>query len=157
MKRNGLLFGVLFIGMTFLFSDCKKSSGPGQSPQDAQLVKLSKTWAIKASTDGVTLDGTPQTGYSTFTLTVSGTAGQTTFGFTTDKRPPLSPWPISGTFTFGNDFATQLTRNDTPTALPITYSVTDTQLQMTFNYSGPGFTARTNNVKGNWVFTMSPN
>lgn len=151
MKRNGLLFGVLFIGMTFLFSDCKKSSGPGQSPQDAQLVKLSKTWKVTGTND-VTLDGTPQTGYSSFTLTVNGTAGQTTFGYTTGGRPPLSPWAGSGTFTFGSDFATQLTRDD---GLALTYSVSDTQLQMTFNYTGNGF-SRTNNVKGNWVFTLHP-
>ena len=151
MKRNGLLFGVLFIGMTFLFSDCKKSSGPGQSPQDAQLVKLSKTWKVTGTND-VTLDGTPQTGYGSFTLTVNGTAGQTTFGYTTAGRPTLSPWPGSGTFTFGSDFATQLTRDD---ALAITYSVSDTQLQLTYNYTGNGF-SRTNNVKGNWVFTLHP-
>lgn len=154
MKRNGLLFGVLFIGMTFLFSDCKKSSGPGQSPQDAQLVKLSKTWIISTatgSTDGVTLDGTPQTGYTSFALTINGTAGQTTFGYSIQGRPPLGPWPASGTFTYGSDYATQLTRDD---GLPITYSVTDTKLQMTFNYSGNGF-SRVNNVKGNWVFNLS--
>lgn len=152
MKSNRLLFTLAMIGISFLFSECSKSSGPGQSPQDEQLVKLSKTWKVTGSND-VTLDGTPQTGYSSFTITISGTAGQTTFGYTTSGRPPLSPWPASGTFTFGSDFATQLTRDD---GLPITYSVSDTQLQLTFNYTGSGFTARTSNVKGNWVFNLKP-
>ncbi len=151
MKSMKLLLAVALIGTLATFSGCKSPSGPGQTPQDKQLGKLSKTWKFSK----VTLDGTDQTGYNSFQLTVSSTAGQTTFGFSTTGRPALSPWPSSGNFTFGTDFATQVTRDDPGGALPITYSVTDTQLQMTFNYSGAGFT-RVDNVKGNWIFTLVP-
>ncbi len=152
MKSLRILLAVALIGTLTTFSGCKSNSGPGQTPQDAQLVKLSKTWKFSK----VTLDGTDQTGYNSFQLTVSGTAGQTTFGYSTTGRPSLSPWPASGTFTFvatpADAFSTQLTRDDN---LPITYAVSDTQLQITFNYTGAGFT-RVNNVKGNWIFTLIP-
>ncbi len=147
MKISKFLLLVAIIGVLFTYSGCKKKTEPGQSPQDAQLVKLSKVWKLTA----VTLDNSPQTGYTSFQLTISSTAGQTTFSYTTSGRPALSPWGPNGTFTYGTDFATQLTRDD---ALPITYSVTDTQLQMTFNYSGAGIPGRVSNVKGNWVFTF---
>src|SRR5262245_39279567 len=110
----------------FVLLGCPPSPGPGQSPQDAQVAKLSKTWKCTAAT----LASSPQTGYTNFQLVISGTPGQTTFGFTTTGRPAgtkSSPWPSSGTLTFGTDFATTLTRDD---GLPITYSVSDTQLQM---------------------------
>jgi hypothetical protein len=147
MKSTKFLLLAALIGVLFTYSGCKKSSGPGQSPQDAQLVKLSKTWKCTA----VTLDNSAQTGYSSFALTISSTAGQTTFNYTTTGRPALSPWGPNGTFTYGTDYATQLTRDD---SLPITYSVSDTQLQMTFNYTGAGIPGRVSNVKGNWVFTF---
>ena len=38
----------------------------------------------------------------------------------------------------------------------VTYSVTDAQLQLTFNYAGAGIAGRVSNVKGNWVFTFKP-
>ncbi len=148
MKSFKILLAVVLLGTLMTYSGCKSNSGPGQTPQDAQLVALTKTWKFSS----VTLDGTAQTGYTGFTLTVSSTPGQTTFGFNTAGRPALSPWPASGTFTFGTDFATQLVRDD---QVPITYSVSATQLQMSFNYSGAGFT-RINNVKGNWIYTMVP-
>jgi hypothetical protein len=148
MKSFRVLLVVALVGSLLTYSGCKKKDDPQPSPQDAQLVKLSKTWKFKS----VTLDGVAQTGYTNFQLTVSGSAGQTSFGYTSSGRPALSPWATSGTFTYGTDFATQLTRDD---ALPITYSLSDTQLQMTFNYSGNGF-SRVDNVKGNWIFTLIP-
>lgn len=145
-----ILRPILFVALAvtlFTYSGCKPSSKPGESIPDQQLKKISKTWKVTS----VTLDGTAQTTYTNFQLTASGTAGSTTFGYSTTGRPPLSPWPASGTFTFGTDPTTQLTRDD---GLPITYSVSDTQFQLTFNYSGNGIAGRVNNVKGTWVMTF---
>lgn len=149
MKSLKFLVAAAFVGVLLLYSGCKPKSGPGQSIEDAQLVKLSKTWKCTAAT----LDGSVQAGYTNFQLTVSGTAGNKTFGYTASGRPALSPWPASGTFTFGTDPSTQVTRDD---GLPITYAVTDAQLQVTFNYTGAGIAGRVNQVKGNWVFTFAP-
>ncbi|MBY0434841.1 MAG: hypothetical protein K2U26_12095 [Cyclobacteriaceae bacterium] len=128
-------------------SSCKKSTSPGESIPDQQLKKISKTWKVTS----VTLGGTQQTNYTNFQLTASGTAGSTTFGYSTTGRPALSPWPASGTFTFGTDPATQLTRDD---GLPVTYIVSETQLQLTFNYTGRGIGGRVGNVEGNWIMNF---
>ena len=150
MKSLKFLVAAVFVGVLLLYSGCKPKPGPGQSIEDGQLVKLSKTWKFTAAT----LDGLAQTGYTNFQLIISGTAGNKTFGYTASGRPsPLSPWPASGTFTFGTDASTQVTRDD---GLPITYAVTDAQLQITFNYTGAGIAGRVTQVKGNWVLTFTP-
>jgi hypothetical protein len=153
MKIYKLLLSAALIGALLTYSGCSKDSAPAPSVKDQQLKALSQTWKCTSAT----LQGAAQTGYTSFQLVISGTSGQDTFGFTTTGRPPgtkTSPWPASGSFTFGTDPATQLTRDDSGTPLPITYSVSATQLQMTFTYSGPGFDARVSNVVGVWVYTF---
>jgi hypothetical protein len=142
---------ILIPGMLVFMSGCKKKTGPGESTEDIQLGKLSKTWKITS----VSLDGVDRTAdYTNFSLTISGTAGGSSFGYSTSNRPTLSPWPSSGTWAFGTPPETQIVRDKGNTAdeLPITYSVSDTQLQVTFNYNGAGYPARVSNVKGQWIF-----
>ncbi len=162
MKSFKFLLAVALVGILFTYSGCGGSKDPEISDQDKQLTKLSKTWKVKT----VTLNNSAPTvpagyAYTSMTLTVTGTAGNTTFGYTTTGTPTASkssPWPSSGTFTFGTPtdhttFATLVTRDD---GLPITYSVTDTQLQLTFTYTGAGFPARVDQVAGSWVFVLTP-
>ena len=155
MKSFKFLVAIVLIGILFSYSGCKPKSDPGPSAQDQQLTKLSKAWTC---TDAK-LNNVTQTGYTNFKLTISSTAGQNTFGYSCAGRPTgtkSSPWPASGNFTFGTDFATQLTRDDGTPPLPVTYSVTDTQLQLTFTYSGQGYDGRVGNVLGTWVYTFKP-
>ncbi len=149
------VFGIL-VGFLALQS-CKKDDGPGQSIEDIQLGKLQKTWTTTSVTlDGTVQDATNNADYSNFTLTLSGTAGATSFGYSAAGRPALSPWPPSGNWSFGASPETQIIRDPgTGDELAITYSVTDTQLQITFTFSGAGYPARTSNVKGQWVFTFA--
>ena len=140
------------LGSLLIFNCCKKDDDPGQSIEDIQLGKLSKTWTA----DAVTLDATDQTGYDNFTLTISGTPGNTSFGYTAAGRPSTSPWPSSGTWSFGTSPETQIIRDPgTGDELALTYSVTDTQLQITFAFSGSGYPGRVSNVNGQWVFTFT--
>jgi hypothetical protein len=152
MKINKFLpLAVIILILPVLFG-CPSKNEPTPSGTDQQLTKLSKTWVATSAK----LDNVDQTGYSAFTLKLSGTAGQTTFDYATTGRPPLSPWAAAGKFTFETDFATALKRDD---GLPVTYSVTETPtptLQLTFNYAGAGIAGRVSNVKGNWVFTFKP-
>lgn len=146
------------LGASASFWKCGPDPAPPVDPQDEQLKKLSQTWHATA----VTFDSSPVTGYESFTLTISGTAGQDTFDYTTSGRPAgtPTPWPASGQWTFGTDFATLVIRSDYN--LPVTYSVSATQLQLTFNYGdcdGAGtpcvpYTGRTSNVAGQWSFTF---
>lgn len=153
MKRIGklLLLGVVF-GVLLVSQGCKKSSGPGETIEDIQLGKLSKTW----NATSVKLDNVDQDGYDNFALTISGTAGSTTFGYSAAGRPTtLSPWLSSGSWKFGASPETQIIRDpDTGDELDMTYSVTDTQLQITFTFTGDGYPGRVSNVKGQWVFTF---
>lgn len=156
MKRTKFLIVLALVGASVSFWQCGSDPAAAPDPQDEQLKKLSQTWNATA----VTFNSTPVTGYDNFTLAISGTPGQDTFNYTVTGRPAgiVTPWPASGTFTFGTDFATVVIRNDgSGVTIPVTYSVSATQLQLTFTYDCPtctGYTGRTSNVNGNWSFTF---
>lgn len=137
--------------LTVLFSACKKNDPTPPSIQDQQLGKLTASW--KASS--AKLEGTEQPGYENFVLTISGTAGATSFGYTAGGRPSNSPWPASGTWKFGDNPESQIVRDPGGDEVIMTYSVSDTELQVTFNFSGVGYpSSRVANVKGEWVFAF---
>jgi len=124
-----------------------------QSITDLQLTKLTKTWKLNT----VTLDGIDKkTEYSAFQLVMSGTIGATSFGYTTIGRPSLSAWKSSGNLEFGTSAETQIIRDKgTADELPMTYTVTETTLSITFIFYGAGYSARTTSVKGQWIFTFT--
>ncbi|MBX2942171.1 MAG: hypothetical protein KF860_07480 [Cyclobacteriaceae bacterium] len=152
MKQIGKLITMgVFFGILLITQGCKKDSGPGETVEDVQLKKLSKTWNVTS----VKLDNLDQTGYDNFALTLSGTAGSTSFGYSVAGRPALGPWLSSGQWKFGAIPETQIIRDpDTGDELDMTYSVTDTQLQILFTFIGDGYQGRVSNVKGQWVFTF---
>jgi hypothetical protein len=157
MKRTKAFIILALLAAAVSFWQCGGDSTAPPDPKDEQLTKLSQTW--KATSVTFASGGAPQpvTGYDNFEVTISGTKGQSTFNYTTTGRPAsptISPWGPSGTFTFGTEFSTVVTREDGTT---ITYSVTATQLQMTFTYTGAGYAgSRVNSVNGNWTFTFVP-
>jgi hypothetical protein len=135
-----------------MYAGCKKHNPAPVPVTDQQLDLLTKsTWKVTT----VTLGSVPKTSdYPNFTLTITGTKGQTIFNFTTAGRPSLSPWPASGNFTFDADAPlTKLSRNDTP-PVAIQYAATATNLTMSFSFAGNGYTNRVGNVTGDWVFTF---
>jgi len=52
-----------------------------------------------------------------------------------------------------SDSTTNLSRNDTPPVI-VQYAVTATNLNMSFSFTGNGYTNRTANVTGDWIFTF---
>ncbi len=156
MKRSKFLIVLALIGVSASFWQCGSDSAPAPNPQDEQLKKLSQTWKIStsAAANPVTFNSTPVTGYDNFEITMSGTPGNATFDYTVAGRPSgvKTPWNTAGKFTFdATNFSTLVKREDD---ILVTYSVTATQLQMTFTYAGAGFTGRTSNVEGSWSFTF---
>ena len=144
-----LLFAIAIIMMVLALVDCKsKGEDPGPSDQDLQLEKLTAAWTCTAATR----DDVNQDGYTNFKLNISGTAGSDSFGYSASGRPSLSPWPASGTWKFGSNTMSELLRDSN---IPVSYSVTDTELQLTFTYSGSGFNGRVSEVEGQWVFKFS--
>jgi hypothetical protein len=156
MKAVKFLFLVASVGVLFTFSNCGGDPKPSESDADKQLALLSKTWKLTS----VTLDGSAVTtpSYTGFQLGITGTKGQTTFNYTTTfpGTRPLSPWKGSGTWEFGTSPLTMIVRdkNLTTDKLDMTYTVSATQLTISFNFQGAGYTSRADVVKGNWVFNF---
>jgi hypothetical protein len=148
---NLLCIGVIS-GVLVLQSGCKKHHSEPEPVTDQQLDLLTKQpWKIASATRDDNAED-----YTGFVLTLSGTKGQTTFGFSTAGRPSTSAWPSSGTFTFdATNPTTTLSRNDT-TPITVTYSVSASSLIMDFQYSGSGFQSRTGVVNGQWHFEFTP-
>jgi hypothetical protein len=129
-----------------------------EAVEKSQLTKLSNVWNISS----VTLDGTQRTDFTNLTLTISGAFDSKNpkgpYNYTMGgTRPNPSPWPASGTWSFGSNVLTQLIRHDdASTDQDMTYTLTSTELTISFNYSGVGFAgSRVNQVAGNWVFTFT--
>lgn len=150
MKALKSLLLIASVGALVTFSSCGSDKKNTEPVPDVQLGKLSKTWKLTS----VTLGGAPVTtpSYTGFQLAITGTKGATSFGYSATGRPSLSPWKSSGTWAFGTDPVTMLVRDPaTADELAMNYAVTETTLQISFNYTGKGFT-RVDQVTGDWVF-----
>ena len=159
MKSLRILMSVALLGILITYSNCGGSKNPEPPIQEVQLGKLSKAWKLTS----VTLDGANRNteygvgGGSAFSLTISGSPTATSYAYTTANRPSLSPWKGSGSWTFGTDPATQVIRDpdNSSDKLDMTYSVNETQLQITFTFNGNGYpNSREEVVKGTWIFTF---
>ncbi len=156
MKALKFFLLISSVGVLFTFSNCGGGGSTPESIPDQQLGKLVKTWKLTS----VTLVGNPVTtpSYTGFQLAISGTKGQTSFGYTTTfpSTRPLSAWKSSGTWKFGTEPTTMITRDaGTGDELAMTYAVSATTLQINFNYTGGGYTSRVDQVAGAWVFNFT--
>ena len=152
MKALKSLLLMASVGVLFTLSNCGSPSPAPEPVADQQLAKLSKVWKVT----NVKLGGADKTtAYPGFQLTVTGTKGATSFGYTTSGRPSLSPWKANGTWAFGVEPLTMLVRDPDNTAdkLDMTYTVNEATLTISFTYQGAGYT-RVDVVKGAWVFTF---
>lgn len=159
MKSLRLLLTIVSVGALMLYSNCGGKKKTERPIQEVQLEKLSKTWKVTAVTlDGVDKTADYKTASSTFTLGITGTVGASSFAYTATGRPALSAWKSGGTWAFGTDPATQIVRDPDNAAdkLDMTYSVTETTLQLTFTFNNAngGYPGRTEVVNGQWVFTF---
>lgn len=154
MKAIRILAMLGLFAVLVTYANCDGSKPTPEPVTDVQLGKLSKTWKINT----VTLDGVDKKAdYTAFQLALSGTKGNTSFGYTTTGRPALSPWKSGGTWEFGTAPETQIIRDKgTADVLAMTYTVTEATLTVEFTFSGTGYPARTGVVKGAWKFTFIP-
>lgn len=143
---------VLAVLSTYYMS-CKKEDDPTPPATDALVAKFSGTWSADEAAD-VLYETNPQASYVDFSITINGSAGSTSMNYQISGRPLPSPWPASGTLTFGSDPNTQLVRDD---QIPITYSfVDDNTLKLNFDFDKENpYTARGTSVGGEWVFTLT--
>lgn len=123
------------------------------SQEAKQLNQLSGTWVVTSAT----LDGSNVTSdYSSFELTLSGSANAAVYAYGVTGRPLLSPWPAGGTWAFGTNLENSMLRDPgTDDELSISYGVSETQLTITFMFNGTGYEAsRVNSAEGDYEFTM---
>ncbi|MBX2897536.1 MAG: hypothetical protein KF763_19000 [Cyclobacteriaceae bacterium] len=145
-----LLVLVCLVGLC-TFMACSPDEQPQPGIEEQQLQKLAKVWVANT----VTLNGVAQTGYENFRLSLNG-ATTSPFPYQTNNRPSTSPWPASGTWKFGNDPLSKLARDPASTQqLDMIYTVSSTELQLSFTFSGTGFSGRSKSVDGQWVFKFT--
>ncbi len=157
MKYLRLLLLIAVVGSLFTLTNCGGGGTPEADPKDVQLAKLSKTWKIKTVTNPSNADVTST--FTGFTLTISGTKGAASFSYSTTNRPPLSVWKSSGSWIFGTNVSTQLTRDPDNVAdkQDMNYVVSDTSLELNFAFpAGKVGYSRIDQVEGNWKFVFQP-
>jgi hypothetical protein len=143
---------LILVGATVYFSACDSGSDPQKSEKQTQIDLLVGTWnSSSVLHNSINLNAD----FSAFKVSISQAGTAETMTFTTTGRPTAlpSPWPSSGTISFGNPVTTALVFGDGSTA---TYAVSGSNLTITFTgYSGAGYVGRTASAAGDWVFTMT--
>jgi hypothetical protein len=154
MKAIRILSMLGLFAVLVTYANCDGSKPTPEPITDVQLGKLSKTWKINS----VTLDGVDKKAdYTTFQLALTGTKGNTSFGYSASGRPARSPWKSTGSWEFGTAPETQIVRDKgSADELAMTYAVTESTLEITFTFTGDGYNARTGVVKGAWKFNFIP-
>ena len=146
--RFSLIALTLIIGV--LVSSCKKDPPVTKTDEEIQIEKLTGTWVLDTSeAKPVTVDNNdPPQDWTGFTLTL----GDKTYNANTGASlGSVEVWPSgSGTWAFGTG-VTSIVRDD---GIVISVSVTDTTLELQFDYLPGG---RVTGIEGNWIFKMVPN
>jgi hypothetical protein len=159
MKIATKVLSLLVLAALATFSIGCGPDDPGKSDQEKQLEKMVSAWKLTSANDGA--DRT--SGFPNLVLTLSGTfAKDGTYNYAfTGTRPNPSPWPVSGTWKFGTNVASDLIRDPgTANEIPMTYTLTDNSLTINFTIASgstgwPGGTSRVGSVTGNWSFVFT--
>lgn len=156
------------------FTSCGPGGGGDPTIEEAQLKaltipaksKTSQVWALSQAT----LDGVDKmTDYPGFKIEIKGvfTEDGGTYDYEIIARPIKtvakpglkSPWPKDlGKWKFGIPASAQVIREpgDAKLEQDMAYEVTNTQLILTFTYTGEGYSTRTSNVSGEWIMKFTP-
>lgn len=144
--------------LALMLSGCKDDKKP--TVEETQLKLLAKTWTLSE----VTLDGVNKktsSEYNSFKLTISGTYSASDpnaeYNYSVSGRPQLGAWPASGKWTFDTNSPAGTLIRDPGTAneIPVTYSLSDGKLEISFTYQGDGFSGRTSIINGQWVMVFN--
>lgn len=150
---------LVLVALTVFYVSCGKEPKNTKTEAEKQLEKLKSVWTLQSANDGT--DRTAD--FPNLKLTISGTFAQDgTYNYSfTGTRPNPSPWPVSGTWKFGTNPTTDITRDPaTSSEIPMTYTINGTTLEIKFTVSSgsPGWaggTSRVGSVSGNWTFTFN--
>lgn len=146
----------ILLAVATLYTSCGGNDPDPKSEEEVQLGKLkANVWNLSSAELGST-DRTSD--FANLKMTFTGTyvaGGPYGYSFT-GTRPKPSPWPASGTWKFGPTVTTMMVRLDDDPNLNMNYTLTDTQLTISFNYTGAGFLGgRIDQVEGDWEFVFN--
>lgn len=165
MKLHKILSLALLSGAVLLLSNCDNETKNPESPLEKRLLDALKgTWTPSAPP---TMDGNERIDFLDISLIIEGsyaTEGNIYNYYFSDESqlPDNSIWPNKrlrdkGDWKFHPE-TPETTIIRLEDNLPITYTVTENELTLSFNCSGcEGFPGggRTSSVSGSWVFTFS--
>lgn len=151
---------LVMVGLATFYMSCDRNGGEDKSEEEKQLIKLVSNWALQTATE----DGQPRTDFTNLVLQISGSFAQNgTYNYSfTGTRPNPSPWPVNGTWKFDpSDVLSTIIRDPgTSSEIEMGYTVTDTQLTISFNVpegnaGWAGGSSRVESVTGDWVFVFT--
>lgn len=167
MKHLARLLSLLILVSAGVFlTNCGGDGGDEKSAQEKAFDKLKGVWTLESATWSADNSDDRFEG-TTVELNIHGTFkedGKFEFDMTSSPNDiDASPWPPSVNWKFGSNPATQMIRLDSELSsseddVPLTYTVTDSELEIEFAYAGSGFViqgARTQSTEGNWTFVFS--
>lgn len=148
-----ILSVIALISVATMYTACGPDDPKEKSEIDQQIELLNGNWTVTSATFN---DLEPDLDHDGMTMEITGTIGNETISYNVDNRPTgPSAWPATGSFTFNADPKTSLTRDD---GVTVSYSVTATQLNMSFNFDKDPYTAgRVSSVRGEWKFVFTKN
>lgn len=142
-----------------VLSGCKKKNADPDIPEKTALAALSKTWNIVSAH----LDNTDRTDdFAGFSLSISGTFNSSEpsgpYNFSVSgSRPTPSPWPQSGSWSFGSNPQSNIIRNEIPDGtVAISYNISNGTLTLEFECQDCNYaSARVDAVAGVWTFVLN--
>jgi hypothetical protein len=152
MKIAARILSIIVLGSLALFYvSCKGDETTEKTDKDLQIEKLNGTWKV---TDASLDSSDPDIDQTTISIQLSGKDGDSEMNYVVTGRTSgqPSPWPASGTVSFGTNVKTDLKRDD---GIDMTYSVTDNTLTLQFVFNKTPYTGRVASVSGNWSYTLT--
>jgi hypothetical protein len=143
---------LLLVSAALFYAGCDGDNGNKDSEETVQFNKLKGTWSATIVDDGIE----ERVDFPGLTLTIGQSGSSYNYIFAATSWPSISPIPDDlDTFKFKEGAVMNTIIRNTD-QLEMNYTVSDTQLVLTFTYAGVGFTnGRVNNVAGDWEISFN--
>ena len=153
MKRLSNLLAALVFASLVIFMSCGGGeSDPPIDPLQDEVDNLTVAGGWSAPSNVTTDGGTPDGDWSSFSLTFTGSTSGGSYSVSNVPDGFGDVWS-SGSWVFGNDSGTVITKTQNGVETDMTASISGSQLTLQFDVAEP--TARTNGIAGTWVFTFN--
>ena len=153
MKRLSNLLAALVFASLVIFMSCGGGGDdPAPDPLQDELDNLTVSGGWSQPSTVTTDGGTPDGIWDTFSLSFTGTLSGG--NYTVQNVPDgFSDVWANGSWSFGNDSGTVITKVQNGVTTDMNATITGTQLRLEFDVTESG--ARTSGISGTWVFTFN--